>query len=93
MNLPKLHWIRIPNGDPYPVLICLPNDTPIMAIADLAPDYEVEEVAELICRRVNLTLDVRLNGHAVEMSDLDGLDVRVTVSPPADPTVDGQAAE
>ena len=45
MNLPKLHWIRIPNGDPYPVLICLPNDTPIMAIADLIRAGKIRPVA------------------------------------------------
>lgn len=77
MKLPKIHWKRIPNGDPFPILICLPNDTPIMAIADLAPDYDVEEVAEMVCRRVNLELRVQLDGPDVVIDDADGVDVRV----------------
>lgn len=54
--LPELHAVGIPSGDPYPVLICLPDGTPILAVADLSPDFDPVVVAQIVCRRVNLTL-------------------------------------
>lgn len=50
MHLPDLTLHRVPGGDPYPVLICLPCGTPIAAIADLSPDYDPEAVAGEIVR-------------------------------------------
>ena len=51
--LPDLHPVGIPDGHPYPVLICLPDGTPILAVADLAPDYDAVAVARFVCDRVN----------------------------------------
>ena len=50
MNLPELSVMRVPSGDPYGVLICLPNGTPLLAVADLEPDYDPEAVAQEIVR-------------------------------------------
>jgi len=48
-----LHPVGVPNGDPYPVLICLPDGTPLLAVADLSPDYDALEVAAMVCDCVN----------------------------------------
>lgn len=60
MNLPELHCQTLPNGDPYPVLLCLPNGTPIAAIADHSPDYPAEEIGEQIVNALRTASNVRL---------------------------------
>lgn len=41
------------------MLIKLPDGTPLMAVADLGPGLDPLEVAELVCRRVNLVIGPR----------------------------------
>lgn len=51
MHLPDLKVMRVPGGDPYPVLLCVSSSgTPIAAIADLGPGFDPEAVAEEIVR-------------------------------------------
>ena len=51
MHLPDLIVQRVPNGDPFPVLICIAaTGTPILAVADLSPDYDPEVIAGEIVR-------------------------------------------
>lgn len=51
MTLPELTIQIVPNGDPYPVLICLAsNGAPILAVADVGPDFDPEAVGQEIVR-------------------------------------------
>lgn len=48
MNLPPLTIKVIPGGNPFPVLLCLPDETPVVAIAELYDGRDPVKLAEEI---------------------------------------------
>lgn len=54
MDLPPLTIKVIPGGDPFPVLLCLPDDTPVVAIAELYDGRDPVELAEAIVAGLKL---------------------------------------